>query len=149
MTNCAICGRTLTNPASISRGVGPICGERNYLSRVYARHGLRGRGWSSIAEWETVNYPCYSCKHFIVPHSGAESSTADGLKVTIYGQERTFTDKTAMGGWCKVAKAIVDGNQINTEVDCNGLEYQRRDNKPRLREGHLVTPTGQILIPFG
>jgi len=66
----------------------------------------------------------------------------------MYSQTRTFTDKNAIGGWCRAIKAIVDGNQINNQVACNGLEYQQRDNSPRLREGNLVTGTGQILIPF-
>ena len=144
--NCSICGRPLTNPSSVARGVGPICGGRQYLSRIYGKWGISGAGWSSIGEWETVNYPCYTCKNFQVPSK--EVRTKDGWEITANGQQSTIKGQYAIGGYCKALQAIVDGNQINTAVACKGLDYHRRSDKPILKDGSLVTPTGQILIPF-
>lgn len=93
MSNCSICGRALSNPASIAAGVGPICGGRGYRNRIAGRFGNPRWGWSEIAEWEVVNHPCYSCKHFRFPNKGKELTLEDGNRRVSFPAKDPYTGK--------------------------------------------------------
>ena len=146
MSNCAICGRPLTNTASVARGVGPICGGRAYMGRIMNRFGASGYGWSTHAEWEKVNNPCYSCRQFTIPGKEEETRQKGERMVAMMGRRRTF-DLNAIGGYCAVLKTLVDGNQINQQTECQGAGYSCRkaaDEQPAI--GLLQLGKGQYQL---
>lgn len=148
MSTCAICGRTLTNPASIAAGVGPICGSRNYLGRIQSRYGVGKGGWTSLSEWEAYNHPCISCEKFKVPPADCEEQVEAGYKVRVNQLERIFP-LNAIGGYCKQLKCLVDGGKIGKEVECKGLGFSRRKSKILPKQGTLILPSGEKqLVPF-
>lgn len=149
MASCSICGRPLTNPTSIRAGVGPICGKRNYTQRVASRW-CGSNGWESIEEWEAVNYPCYTCSHFSVPPEGGETDMPGGFKC-VKMQEKVFLfEPEAIGGHCSVLDRLVDGNTIQLDVACGGIEFNRRASKKETMPGKGRLRSGGKIetIPF-
>lgn len=145
--NCFICGRSLTNPSSISRGVGPVCGGRDYRGRLSKRHG-GAAGWTSWEAWEVATYPCYTCKNFVIPGSSGEEPLAKGYLVTVYGQTGEFPENS-IGGFCLNLSKLVDGACIRAESACRGLGFSRREDKKHgILQGELFTPEGSITVPF-
>lgn len=147
MASCMICGRELSNPVSIRRGVGPVCAGRNYRSRIFQRHGSISGGWNKIEEWETVNKPCYSCKFFSVPPKGGEIELEVSWLVRFHGLEKEFPP-SAIGGYCSVLMSLVDGNQTHEDTDCQGNYYLRRSDEPPLEKGNLNVGNRQLEINF-
>ena len=143
MSKCAICGRALSNPQSVARGVGPVCGGRMYVSRIRSRYGSCIGGWSAIEEWEKVNCPCYSCKLFEFPAKGQEVKTEDGFRVIIHGLSFDFS-KDAIGGYCKAYKVLVDGNLINEHTWCKGKLFIRRKSEEETPKVGLLRNRNQI-----
>lgn len=89
------------------------------------RFGSSGYGWSTHAEWEKANDPCYSCKQFTIPGKDEEVKQKGERIVTTMGRRRAF-DLNAIGGYCAVLKKIVDGNLINKKTECEGTGYSCR-----------------------
>jgi hypothetical protein len=144
-----ICGRELSNPVSIRRGVGPVCAGRNYRNRIFRRYGSISDGWNKIEEWEAVNKPCYSCKFFSVPPKGGEVETDEGWLVRFHGMEQTFT-RNSIGGYCSnfTVRTLVDGNRTNQYTACHGDCYIRRSDEPPLEKGTLNVGNRQLEINF-
>jgi len=139
MASCAICGRALTSPASMAKGVGPICGGRFYMGRIMNRFGHSGYGWSTHAEWEKVNEPCYSCAHFTIPGKGEEVKKGKERIVTMKNRTKAF-DLNAIGGYCSALKQLVDGNTISEKTACEGTGYVARkpdEEQPEVGLLHL------------
>lgn len=144
MSSCRICGRPLSNPASVASGIGPICGSRNYRGRISLRFGSSLGGWTEIEAWEKVNHPCYSCKFFEFPTKGNEIETPKNFRVEMHGLVQEFP-KDAIGGFCKKVIELVDGNLINEGTACGGRDFITRRKTGELPEiGLLQDRSGQI-----
>jgi hypothetical protein len=147
MSNCAICGRALRNPASIARGVGPICAGRSYLSRIASRFGA-SYGWSDPESWAKANCPCFKCLSFVFPDKGEEKNLKDGSRVVtmnVDGQEHSAQfPPDAIGGYCSRLKKIVDGLTLGDAQSCEGKLYARRWDNGQVGEGTFVERDGQL-----
>lgn len=51
--HCSICGRELTNPESIKRGIGPVCSNQGYIGKT--EEDMRTE---TIGQWESQNGIC-------------------------------------------------------------------------------------------
>ena len=147
MSTCAICGRPLTNPASIAAGVGPICGSRSYSSRIFARHGGGMNGWGGIDAWAKVNNPCFKCKHFKFPDAKQEKRVSStSFEVSMSGCSQRF-GANSIGGFCSKNKRLVDGNNIGSDTGCMGIDYEARADNNAVK-GVLHSKGQQILFDF-
>lgn len=144
---CQICGRALSSPESISAGVGPICGGRNYKGRISSRH-QGGYGWTNIQEWEAHNEPCYTCIHFQLPGKEQEIEDGDEFLVFMQGMAESFP-ADSIGGHCKKLKNLCDGNAIRRKAACHGEHYEKREDKRGAIDGVLKTPLGDIGVQLG
>lgn len=146
MIPCAICGRPLTNPASIAAGVGPICAGRSYVSRIYQRFGAQS-GWGGIQEWAKVNNPCFKCKHFKFPDAKQEKRVSvKEYEVSMDGNTQRLS-ATSIGGCCTKHNRLVDGNTINSDTSCLGIDHESRpDNAAAV--GLLSTSKGMLRLDF-
>lgn len=120
--NCKICGRRLTNPSSIQRGVGPICGK--FLERIKARHGSSKNG--SIDRFiETAN-PCFSCAFFEFL-TGEDRAPYNPFNIAMEydrsGRIETF-HYNAIPGRCALHRAPADGNKTGRATLCRGNDYR-------------------------
>ena len=145
MTKCSICGRPLTNPTSVAKGVGPICGARNYSGRIRARHGSYLGGWTEIEAWEHVNNPCYSCKLFIFPNT---EETQEGGRVVTHKHLQKLFHLSAIGGFCKKLQILVDGNTIGDKRECGRTGYLKRKTSSEQPSGGILVGKRQIRINF-
>lgn len=134
---CAICGRPLSNPQSLARGIGPVCAGRGYGQRIFARHGCAVGGWTTFDAFHVVNTPCYSCKYFQFPVQETPLE-GGGWQVEMKGGKKAkTTDSSAILGYCGQLKRCVNGNTIRTRTACGGQKYVAREVLEEVVEGRL------------
>lgn len=104
-------------------------------------------GWDGIDSWARANNPCFKCNHFRFPDAKQERRVSvTSIEVAMDGKVERFS-ADSIGGCCTRHDRLVDGNTINDQTSCGGIDHESRPDN-NAESGVLHTPKGDLSVGF-